>query len=363
MGKSVLRQTISAVAAVLYSLPFLLYMSFLFALDIRITVLLYILLTFLSLLFKTAVITSHVFALLPILYIFAQYGIIYGITSIFVGAAAFFILYKLPIHKYINTYIAAGITLILAFCATALFTTDYFGIGATGSTVYEILRSYRYLGFHANWRGVLYGTITLVIMITYPRAFKTLKSYLPAPAVALGVPYVLNLFLNPNSATTYINEPIALYNGLPSFSTFSVAGIFYALLGGLAFSLILQIYKEKDGGLFYGAPKLHTILYERADFSFYSAFLYSFMMLAAAFLLKPIFLRIPIHSLAVVLIVAAWQSVEWKGIGKAFKNGFIPWFLVVFTFGLILVFNAALSIVLAFLLSAVYSGVLIWQKR
>ncbi|NLA73300.1 MAG: hypothetical protein GX848_05660 [Clostridiales bacterium] len=363
MRKSILRQSLTAITTVLYSLPFLLYMSFLFALDIRITAFIYIILTFLSFLLKTAVITSQVFALLPILYIFTQHGSFLGLISILIGTMAFFILYNLPINKYINAYIAAGVTLMLAFCATALFTTDYFGIGATGSTVFEILRSYRYLGFHANWRGVLYGTITLVIMITYPRAFKTLKSRLPAPAVALGIPYILNLFLNPNSATTYINEPVTIYNGLPSFSPSSAAGILYAFLGGLAFAVLLQIYKDKDSGLFYGAPKLHAISYEKKDFNLYSVCLYAFLMLAAVFLLKPVFTRIPVHSLAVVPIVAAWQSVEWKNIGKAFIHGFIPWLLVVSTFGLILIFNAVFSILLAFLLSVFYSEVLVWQKK
>ncbi len=363
MRKSISGQSSYAIAAVLYSLPFALYMSFCFTLDIRIIAFIFITLTFLSLLLKTAIITSQVFAFLPILYVFAQFGVFSGIVSFLIGAMAFFILLKLPISKYINTHISASITLALAFCATALFTTDYFGIGATGTTVYEIMRSYRYLGFHANWRGVLYGTITLVIMITYPRAFKKLKSFIPAPAVALAAPYILNLFLNPNIATTYINEPINIYYGLPLFSPLSALGLFYSFLGGLAFALLLQIYKDKDSGIFYGAPKLHSTSYKPENLNFYFALLYALFMIALTFLLKSVFIRIPLHSMAVVPIVAAWQSVKWKGIAAAFRHGFISWLLAVLTFGLILVFNAAVCILFAFLISAVYSGVLIWQKK
>ena len=55
---------------------------------------------------------------------------------------------------------------------TILQTNNYFGINATGVSAVDMLLSYRSFGFHANWRTVLYGTIVLVLMITYPRKFK-----------------------------------------------------------------------------------------------------------------------------------------------------------------------------------------------
>ena len=50
---------------------------------------------------------------------------------------------------------------------TILQTNNYFGINATGVSAVDMLLSYRSFGFHANWRTVLYGTIVLVLMITY----------------------------------------------------------------------------------------------------------------------------------------------------------------------------------------------------
>ena len=83
----------------------------------------------------------------------------------------------------LNTAVKSALSLSLAFSVTALLTTHYFGIGAEGFTVIEILKTYRSLGFHPNWRGVFYGTITLFCMITYPFKFKKANKYLQKLAV------------------------------------------------------------------------------------------------------------------------------------------------------------------------------------
>ncbi len=79
---------------------------------------------------------------------------------------------KKSFEKLFSSDISGMVMFLTALSATILFTTDYFGIGATGNTFREIIASYVSLGFHPNWRGVLYGTIVLVIMITFPRKFK-----------------------------------------------------------------------------------------------------------------------------------------------------------------------------------------------
>lgn len=363
MKRDFLKKSSYGFTAALYSLPFTLYMSLRFGLDIRIAAAASVVFTLLGAVLKTGFISPQVFAFLPMLYVFAKYGTAAGLVCTALTAVITAVLFKLPRDKYFNAYAAAGITVMLAFCATALFTTDYFGIGASGTTVSEILRSYRYLGFHPNWRGVLYGTITLVIMITYPRAFKKLKERLPAPAVAAAVPYILNLFLNPDPNTTYINEPASLYDGLGFTIAFSVTGAAYAFSGALAAALILQIYRNGEKALVFGAPKLHNIRCESGKTGFSAVAVYAVITLAAVFILKPVFVRIPAHSLAVVLIAAAWQSVDWKNIAAAFRKGFIPWLFVVLTFGCIFVLDAAAAVLLAFLISVIYNGVLVWLKK
>lgn len=363
MNRVFSKESLYGLTAALYSLPFALYMSFCTGLDIRITAVVFAVFALIGVNLKVGLISAQVFAFLPVLYVFAKFGLSTGLVCVVLTAAAFAILLKLPSDKYINAYVLAGMTVMLAFCATALFTTDYFGIGASGDTVSEILRSYRYLGFHPNWRGILYGTITLVIMITYPRGFKKLKEFLPAPAVAVIIPYILNLFLNPVAESTYISEPVSLYSGLAFASSFTATGIAYAFIGALAAALILQTYRRNPNSLIFGAPKLHSVKCDRDKIGFHTAFVYIIVMLAAVFLLKSVFVRIPLPSLAVVLIVAAWQSVDWKNLAGAFHKGFIPWMLVVLAFGCIFILDAATAVILEFLISLIYNGVLVWLKK
>ncbi len=362
--KSALGKEISyGFTAALYSLPFALYMSFTTGLDLKIISVVYAVFALLSVALKTGLISAQVYAFLPVLFVFVKFGVLEGLLCTALIFLMTVILFKLPYQKYQCAYVTAGITVMLAFCATALFTTDYFGIGAFGGTVSEILRAYRFLGFHPNWRGVLYGTVSLVIMITYPRAFKRLKARLPAPAVAVFVPYILNLFLNPDADMTYINEPNSLY--CPAVFSFNFTGqsVIYVLLGALASSLVLQALRKKEINLIFGAPSLHAIEYDAEKNRFLVALVYIIVFFAAVFSLKVVFIRIPVHSLAVVLIVAAWQGVEWENIAKAFREGFVPRLLLVLTFGCIFILNAPLAVLFAFLLSITYNGVLLWLKK
>ena len=84
-----------------------------------------------------------------------------------------------------------AVTFIVAAVLCIIQVNYYFGIGVPAGSAFETLVAYRSYGFHSNWRGVLYGTITLVIMITYPIKFKKLSRKVPAPAVALVLTTVL----------------------------------------------------------------------------------------------------------------------------------------------------------------------------
>ena len=153
------------------------------------------------------------------------------------------------IEKYNISAEYAAFELAVPLYLTVLVTNDYFGIGAKGHTAVEMIKSYVSFGFHPNWRGILYGTIVMVIMITLPRKFKKLFGKTVSPAlIALALTFILNLFLIPKD---------------------TVAPIHFV-----------------DGGI--------------ASFFFDS--------------------RMPLSSPAVVLIVGAWQSVEWSKIKTAFSN-------------------------------------------
>lgn len=258
------------------------------------------------------------------------------------------------LKKFLSSPIAAGLMLGIALTMTVMQTTNYFGIGSTGDNVLEMLRSYRSLGFHANWRGVLYGTIVMVVMITYPRKFKKLSQRLSAPFVALVITLALNLFLNPVEAQTAINEvggycisdgffASALFAGefLGAQSLFealicSMALTFVFLFNGIAnddepkkrsYWLALGVSSGVGallGSLPFCGGKAKSIGAAQAVIS--GAF--SAALCAAVILLLDFGVaRLPIHSLAVILIVGMWQSVDWHCVKLAFTSGAVGIFL------------------------------------
>lgn len=260
---------------------------------------------------------------------------------------------------------SAGAMLAAALSVTILFTTDYFGIGASGNNVIQMLASYRSLGFHANWRGVLYGTIVMVIMITFPRKFKKLCSAVNASFIAIIVTLVLNLFLNPADMPTAINE-IGNFSSADFAKDFIFAligekpNIFAAVFSGAAlffpcFYMIAQSETaEKRSFIIDGAANAalgfagcmalpcglkkdkHTFAVGTA-----AAAITAIMLVCISGLIP----RIPVHSCAVVLIVGAWHSVKWREIKNAFSSVFS-----------VLIFAVS---ILAFLIYGISSGILV----
>lgn len=286
-------------------------------------------------------------------YTFSQHGFStvatgVAICGVFLIVSAFL---GLDIKKLIFQPAVSALMLSTAINITVLETTNYFGIGAKGITVGEMLEAYGSLGFHANWRGVLYGTIVLVIMITYPRKFKKLDKILRAPFVALLGTLILNLFLNPVADETAINEvgPIS-YDFLQMiFPTFKqLPDISSALLTGIAL-YITTAYSVADikssVNLDYAATGASNCLCSAFTGTFlpyksqsYKNFSFAGIPCMVLIILAAVFLngyiaRIPVHSCAVILIVGAWQSVKWRQLKVVFKDvTSMSCFLAVLTF-------------------------------
>ncbi|MDO4381222.1 MAG: hypothetical protein Q4D20_10155 [Clostridia bacterium] len=262
--------------------------------------------------------------------------------AVFAGAALYLLISLSPKALDFSPSIKAGAGFGLAFSVTALLTTYYFGIGATGAYTFEILKNYRYLGFHPNWRGVFYGTITLFAMITYPRKFKKLSKYLPAEVFSVAIPLLLNLFLNPNGETTPIIEVGALsdmkaLSGFKAFfpiADFSAVSegenILFVLKGAFALAVIFALFKPlqkknsivsaSQGGvssLLGGLPATESEITAYTPVSAVTA-----LAVATAFAVfcPSLVSRIPLHSLAVVFIVSAWKAVPFKLVSSAFKS-------------------------------------------
>ena len=280
----------------------------------------------------------------------------------------------------ISSPAVSGVMLATALTATVLFTTDYFGIGATGNTVREMIASYISLGFHPNWRGVLYGTVVMVIMITFPRKFKKFSKIISASFIALAVTLILNLFLNPSFMPSAINElPAAKPSDLiASFipgvkilslmSCFSsIKSVLTAVASGVAlfiasfYALVSNGTPDKkdfiasgiangiSGGLFY-APLPYGINKR----NYLPRVTAAIIVVVLAVLGGDLLARIPLHSCAVVIIVGAWKSVKWGEIKKAF-SGLLP--VIVFTVSVIscltldLIYGVIISALASMLLS------------
>lgn len=229
-----------------------------------------------------------------------------------------------------------SLMLSTAFTMTTLFTTNYFGIGATGNTVIEMIKSYISLGFHGNWRGVLYGTIVMVIMITYPRRFKLLSKKVSATFVALFTVYILNFVLIPPKSISpielIVKQEFTIDSAYTTRGLFTFKNVFVMLICIIAMSLVVCMTGKRDtaqlqdslydtsamilcarlGGIFTGKVSLH--LWGILEGVVVAG------LLALVLIPTGGLMRMPVAATAVVLIVGGWQSVEWGLVRKALRS-------------------------------------------
>lgn len=265
---------------------------------------------------------ANVYACLPCLFIISEYGIYYGALSVLLSAVLF-LLFRRFKGKLGSIPTDAAMFLGLSFAITAMFTNKYFDIGCNASTVWQMLRQYRYLGFHGNWLGVFYGTVSLVLLVTYPRGFKKLKNKLPAVIPALIVPLVFNMIINFDGAVSPISEAGTLYSfsPLPAMPSFTATALLYSILSAAA-AVLISLSTGKLSA--YDSPAKGDIIRKsRTGKVYYPVFCMLFLGLCAALtvLLPGVFSRLPIASAAVVIIVPAWQQMRWSLVPRSFKNG------------------------------------------
>ena len=277
---------------------------------------------------KNKIYAPDVFLLVPAHYVASECGI-YSLPLCITGGAIIFLILSKSVKKSnrISSAIAWS-TLILALVATVIFTNLYFGIGASGSTAIEMLKSYRSLGFHPHFRGLLYGTITLFAMITYPFKFRKLNKTIPAEFMTLAVPLLLNLILNPQRELTTVNEINSFeipfgFSGNLEFTNIPtlILGCFY-----IGFVLFLRS-NEKDttrntiinvtNGIFSFLPARQ---FDVKGYSLLSAIVTIAVSSAVIFLFPDVLARIPMHCVGALLIVSAWQQVPYKNLSLLFRK-------------------------------------------
>ncbi len=286
---------------------------------------------------KTRLIMPVFSAYLIVAETFRQFGA--PTTSAAIGLAGILLiavaLSGFDFKKVVFKPVLIAVMLASAISVTVLETTLYFGIGATGNTVGEMIESYRSLGFHPNWRGILYGTIVMVIMITYPRKFKKADNIVRAPFIGLAATLILNYFLNPANMTSAIRE-IGSYSFSPSeiifpafkggFSLIGILASGMALFVITAYSVSVDSNESCDYAVTGGANLLCSVFtgafvpfcsrnHKKISLAGIPAAVLTIVFLV---LFRDIIARIPVASCAVILIVGAWQSVRWGEIKKAF---------------------------------------------
>ena len=252
--------------------------------------------------------------------------------SVFLGSIFYFIFKKKLKRFFSPDFIKVGVILGLALASTIIFTNDYFGIGARGATPVETLAFYRSLGFHPNFRGLLYGTITLFTMITFPFKFKKLNKYLPAPFITILIPLVLNLFLNPQKDLTTINEAVSLtltpisLEGVTDFSSIQPLHTPIFLMGGLILGVFFLILDEDEKGfttanIFSGLLSFTPVnAHKIRGYGIISAITSLITISLITFIFPEIISRLPLHTAGAMLIVASWQSVPFSALAKVFKR-------------------------------------------
>ncbi len=281
---------------------------------------------------KESIFAPHVFLILPLFYTLSEGSALASGLAVAGGGLFFLCLTKLVKDNHVPDFVVSGMGLGIAVGVTILLTNSYFGIGANSFTPFDMLKEFRSLGFHPNFRGLFYGTITLFAMITFPFKFKKLSKYLPAAFVTLLIPYIFNLFLNPQRELTTINESVSLVfgesfkNELSSFVQISAKDIPFILKGSVGFGSILYVFGNHGidtctlnclSGILSGLPeKKHPI----KNYGIISAVTSIVIITLLVFLCPFGFSRLPLHCAGSMLIVSAWQSLPTPSLKIVFKE-------------------------------------------
>ena len=328
---------------------------------------------FLSFETKKSVFSPDAFLLLPVLYVVSSGAKNLLPVVAIISTVIAILLNKLLKNREIPSYVFAGGGIGIALVVTIIITNNYFGIGASGATAIEMLKSYRSLGFHPDFRGLLYGTVTLFAMITYPFKFKKLNKTLPAEFMTLLIPLIMNLFLNPVKELTTINE-IDSFKPL-SFSDlaydFSLSGIIandviVTIKASVILGVLIYLYsaknKEKESVHFLAScgstfvSGIPVRAFPIQAFSHVSLITAIITTVAALVFFPNILSRIPMHCVGALLIVSAWQHVPYKKVAEAFKENTVIALLITVISVAVFITTELFTAIIFCLLCALVSG-------
>ncbi len=322
---------------------------------------------------KKSVFSPDAFLLLPVLYMVSSGSKNLLPVVAIAGTVIAILLKKLLKSNELPSYVFAGGGIGIAVVVTILLTNNYFGIGASGTTALEMLKSYRSLGFHPDFRGLLYGTVTLFAMITYPFKFKKLNKILPAEFMTLLIPLIMNLILNPAKELTTINEidsfkALSLSDLAYDFSLSGVSSndIIVAIKASVISGVLIYLYsaktKEKEnvhflansGSTFVSGIPVRAFPIQ--SFSYISLITAIISTVVIIIFFPNILSRIPMHCVGALLIVSAWQNVPYKKVAAAFKENSVIALLITVISVVIFITTELFTAIIFCLLCALVSG-------
>ncbi len=102
------------------------------------------------------------------------------------------------LRSLLSDPVVTGFNTGAALLMIIMMTTYYFDIGARGIDAVSMLLGYRYNGFLPNWSTMLFGTITLVVCITFHRRFKKAGAVVSSAFLCVAGTSLLSLVLYPD---------------------------------------------------------------------------------------------------------------------------------------------------------------------
>lgn len=287
----------------------------------------------------------------------AQYGIQGVLTAGLLTGVMLLAMALLKVGKLVSfipvpviTGFTSGIAIIIALGQV----DNFFGTVSEGATALEKLFSYGRLGFASNMQAVLFGLLAMAVMLFWPAK---LAKYLPGSLVAIIVAVAVNFVVNPTAAASAVAEVGAIPQKLMTDESLVKNGIDFAMVPelvvpavsiaalGMIESLLCGAAASRMKGeplnstrelvaqgigniiipLLGGVPATAAIA--RTSVAIKSggrtrmvSVIHSVTLILSMFLLGGIMGRIPLASLAGVLMVTAWRMNDWQAIRGLFRK-------------------------------------------
>lgn len=248
------------------------------------------------------------------------------------------------------TGFTSGIAIVIALGQV----DNFFGTVSEGENAIQKLLSYGRLGFAPNMQAVMFAVLAMAVMILWP---KKLTKYLPGSLVAIIVAVVLNFVLNPVAESSAVAEVGAIPQKLMTADSLLLNGIDVSTLPNLiapaisiaALGMIESLLCGAAAGRMKGEPLNSTrelvaqgigniiipilggvpatAAIARTSVAIKSggrtrmvSVIHSITLILSMFLLGGVMGRIPLASLAGVLMVTAWRMNDWPAIRELFRK-------------------------------------------